>query len=208
MRHVRSGWMLRSALALGALAVVAVTAAALASGAPPAQTARVSVDLQGHGAGTVSVTVDHTPPVMCPPSCLFTVPVGTDVTFHQTAAQGSYFSEWGSPCVGSNDCEVLVGGATRIAATFQNNPVVNVGVHGSGSGIVTISAPGGPWMCPPDCSPEVPQNAKVTLTAKAASNSTFIGFTEPCAGLPENCNFSVTRPLSVWATFRTSSGGG
>ena len=128
------GRIWKGALALGALAVVAVTAVALASGAPPPQTARVSVDLQGHGLGSVSVMVDHTPPIMCPPSCLFTVPVGTDVTFHQQATAGSYFAEWGSPCVGSNDCEVLVGGATRVAATFQPDPTVTVGIQGSGSG--------------------------------------------------------------------------
>lgn len=70
---------------------------------------------------------------------------------------------------------------------------------GTGSGTVT-SAPTG-IDCGGTCSAGFPQETAVTLTATAATGSTFTGWSGDCAGTSTTCTVSMAQARTVTATF-------
>src|SRR5262249_12949769 len=76
---------------------------------------------------------------------------------------------------------------------------LTMNLAGTGSGTVT-STPAG-ISCPAACSAAFDSGTSVTLTAAAASGSTFAGWSgEGCSG-PGTCTVSMTQARSVTATF-------
>lgn len=95
-------------------------------GAPEAT---LTVTLQGPGTGTVTFAP---PTLVCPPSCVSTVPVQTEVSLTVAAAAGSVFSGF----AGSEDCQdgvVTVAATTLCTATFSLLQVVSVSVGPGGA---------------------------------------------------------------------------
>jgi hypothetical protein len=89
----------------------------------------------------------------------------------------------------------------------SSNPgtfTLSVTKAGTGSGTVT-SAPSG-INCGSTCSANYSSGASVTLTATAASGSTFAGWSGACTGTG-TCAVSMTAARSVTATFNTSGTG-
>jgi uncharacterized repeat protein (TIGR02543 family) len=74
-----------------------------------------------------------------------------------------------------------------------------LGVTRSGTGSGTVT--GGGISCGGVCSASIASGTSVTLTATAASGSTFAGWTGPCNGTASTCAFSMTGAQSVTATF-------
>jgi hypothetical protein len=73
---------------------------------------------------------------------------------------------------------------------------------GTGSGTVTSSPPG--INCGTTCSANFATGTPVTLTASAASGSTFVGWSGACSGTG-TCVVTPTTAATVTATFNTSS---
>jgi hypothetical protein len=75
---------------------------------------------------------------------------------------------------------------------------------GTGSGTVTSSPTG--VNCGSTCSANYSSGASVTLTAAAASGSTFAGWSGSCTGTG-SCVLAMTAARNVTATFNTSGTG-
>jgi endoglucanase len=76
---------------------------------------------------------------------------------------------------------------------------------GAGSGTVTSNTGG--ISCGSACSANITSGTTVTLTAAAASGSTFGGWSGACSGTATTCAVSMTAARSVGAAFNTSGGG-
>jgi aryl-phospho-beta-D-glucosidase BglC (GH1 family) len=85
-----------------------------------------------------------------------------------------------------------------------NNQTLSVTKAGAGSGAVTSSPSG--ISCGSTCVASYSNGTSVTLTAAAASGSTFGGWSGGCSGTG-TCTVSMTAARSVTATFNTNSSG-
>ena len=88
---------------------------------------------------------------------------------------------------------------TAIATAPQ--PTLSVSRSGSGSGTVSSSPAG--ISCGADCSEPYPSGTSVTLTAVAASGSTFAGWSGACTGTGA-CAVTLSVAQAVVATFNTA----
>jgi hypothetical protein len=93
----------------------------------------------------------------------------------------------------------VTGSATTvpIVPTFA----LSVTTGGTGAGSVT-SVPTG-ISCGAACAATVPQGTPMTLTATAASGSTFAGWGGACSGTAATCAWTMTTNTSVTVTFNT-----
>lgn len=96
------------------------------------------------------------------------------------------------------------GGAIGVAAETSIVPTptsyaLSVTRAGTGSGTVTSSPAG--IDCGSTCSAEYSTGTSVTLTAAAASGSTFGGWSGACSGTGATCTVSMSQAQSVTATF-------
>jgi|GEM_PF-416641 len=81
---------------------------------------------------------------------------------------------------------------------------LTVSKAGTGSGTVTSAG----ISCGPTCTASYASGTAVTLTAAAASGSTFAGWSGACTGTAATCVVSMTAGQSVGATFTASTGPG
>lgn len=113
--------------------------------------------------------------------CAASYALGTTISIQAAAEQFSVFAGWTGACVGiGNTCTLTAGDPTTLTASFNYIEVVDVNKIGDGSGTV-VSSPGG-VNCPGTCSAPFTGNTPVTLTARAASGSVFIGWSGYCKG--------------------------
>lgn len=137
----------------------------------------LTVTKGGGGAGTVTSSPGG---ISCGSDCQENYMPGTVVTLTAAAATNSTFGGWS----GDADCSdgsVTMSGARSCAATFSLDAAPSPTTHtltvsksGTGSGTVT-SAPAG-ISCGSDCQESYAAGTAVTLTATAASGSTFGGW--------------------------------
>jgi Divergent InlB B-repeat domain len=159
-------------------------------------------------AGTGSGIVTSSPAgISCGSTCSASFASGAQVTLTANPADGSTFAGWsGGGCTGTGTCVVTLNAATTVTATFNSNTngfALTVAEAGTGTGTVT-SAPAG-ISCPTTCSANFASGAQVTLTASAATGSTFAGWSGGgCTGTG-TCVVTVTAATSVTATFNSSS---
>ncbi|HLQ65404.1 MAG TPA: FG-GAP-like repeat-containing protein, partial [bacterium] len=164
------------------------------------------------GTGTGTVTSSETPPsISCGPSCATasaSYPSGTTVTLTASGASGSTFTGWsGGGCTGTGPCVVTMNGPTTVAATFTlqtTSYTLTVNKAGTGTGTVISSETPPSISCGPTCataSASYPSGTVVTLTASAASGSTFAGWTGGgCTGTGP-CTVTMNASTTVSATF-------
>src|SRR5262249_12012438 len=103
-------------------------------------------------------------------------------------------------CSGTGTCTVSMIQARTVRATFtlQQFPLTVVKA-GTGSGTVTSSPVG--LNCGSTCSAPFDFGTSVTLTANAANDSSFMGWSlEGCSGTG-TCTVSMTQARNVTATF-------
>ena len=129
------------------------------------------------------------------------------MTLTAAAATGSTFSGWsGEGCSGTGTCVVTMSAARTVTANFTlNTYTLTVNKTGAGSGTVT-SAPTG-VNCGSTCSAAFNYNQSVTLTATAATGSTFSGWSgEGCSGTG-TCVVTMSAARTVTANFTAQSSG-
>ncbi|MEW5743625.1 MAG: hypothetical protein AB1938_32235 [Myxococcota bacterium] len=151
------------------------------------------------GAGTGNVVGG---PINCGGTCMADVPAGTSVTLTATANMGSTFAGWsGCDSAMGATCTVLMNAQRSVTATFNVSTVptytLTVAKSGTGSGTVT----GGGISCGTTCSATVNQGTVVTLTAMAASGSTFSSWSGCDSTSGATCTVTMNSARTVTASF-------
>ncbi len=155
------------------------------------------------GTGDGVVTSDPAGIVNCGTTCSAELEAGTVVTLTATPDAGSSFAGWmGGGCIGTGDCVVTMNAAKSIAAVFASasQPMLLVHKAGTGNGTVT-SVPAG-IDCGITCTAGFTTGTVVTLTAAAASDSEFTGWSGACGGGSPTCTLTMDASKNVTATFR------
>jgi len=137
--------------------------------------------------------------------CSVNIPIGWLLgNLTATPASGSVFTGWSGACTGTGTCSVTMSSAKTIIANFSlPTNTLALTQTGTGSGKVT-SAPAG-INCSGTCSASFNTGTNVTLTASAASGSTFTGWSGACAGT-DTCTVTMNSTQNVTANFSPSSG--
>ncbi len=124
----------------------------------------------------------------------------TSVTLSASANTGYVFTGWqGGGCSGTGSCSIPMTAATSVTATFAT-AVYNLTVTKPGTGTGTVTGSDGLINCGYTCSANYESGKSVTLTASAASGSTFTGWSGACSGTG-SCILTMTSAQSVTANF-------
>ena len=125
----------------------------------------------------------------------------TPVTLTATPSADSTFTGWSGACTASSGaCSITMEKARSVTAHFVGPQTLTVSRSNpdKGDGTVTSSPPG--IDCLPTCKATFPLNTPVSLTATAATNSIFTGWSGGCTG-PDTCNVTMEKARSVTAHF-------
>jgi Divergent InlB B-repeat domain len=158
----------------------------------------LSTRREGAGGGAIA---SRPRGIRCGGDCLHSFPAGTDVTLTAHPERNSNFTGWGGACSGSRvTCTTAVGSATSVIAFFDpaSSFTLSVAKRGTGRGTVTSTPPG--IRCGVDCWEAYRAGTSVRLTASAAAESRFAGWTGACRGTAP-CSVTIDRVRSVTATF-------
>jgi N-acetylneuraminic acid mutarotase len=122
-------------------------------------------------------------------------------------SSGSTFAGWsGGGCSGTGTCVVTMSSDQAVTATFNTVPppqyALTVSKAGSGSG--TVSSGDGGIDCGATCSDSYASGTMVTLTATAASGSTFAGWSGAGCSGTGTCTVMMTTAQGVSAAFNPS----
>jgi endoglucanase len=164
----------------------------------------LAVTRAGTGTGTVTSSPNG---INCGTTCTANYATGTSVTLSAAAAGGSTFAGWSGACTGTGNCTVSMTQARNVTATFNSTTAsfaLTVARNGTGAGTVTSNTGG--INCGATCSANFASGASVTLSAAAATGSTFAGWSGACTGTG-NCILAMTAARAVTATFNTSGTG-
>lgn len=155
----------------------------------------VVVAKTGSGAGLVTSIPTG---IACGITCTAPFTVGTAVTLTAVADTGSTFTGWDGACTGEADCTLVINAAQQVTATFALNYALTISVTGTGLGRVTSDPPG--IVCATLCSDDFVDGTVVTLTATAADNARFVGWSGACSGT-DPCTVTMTAAQNVQAEF-------
>jgi len=156
----------------------------------------VEVGLVGNGAGVVTSTPEG---LACPGACTMLVPYNTRILLDARPTGISTFTGWGGRCTGPGVCAFTVTSDTTVMAGFAAHNDLIVMRAGNGTGTVTSSPTG--IECGSVCAQGYPLGTGVTLTAAAAADSTFVGWSDAsCPGTGE-CRIIINQAATVTATF-------
>jgi hypothetical protein len=158
----------------------------------------LDVTRAGNGGGTVTSSPVG---ILCGPDCSERFAPGTLVTLTAAPASDATFTGWsGAGCAGTGTCVVTMDAAALVTAGFALKQfVLTVGKAGNGSGTVTSSPAG--IACGADCSEAYDAHTLVTLTAAAAADSTFTGWTGGSCSGTTTCVMTMDAAASVTAGF-------
>jgi List-Bact-rpt repeat protein len=158
----------------------------------------LTVSKSGAGSGTVSSSPAG---INCGASCSTSYVIGTQVTLTATPAAGSTFTGWtGGGCAGTGTCVVTMNADTTVTAGFVvQSFALTVNRSGNGTGTVT-SAPTG-INCGATCSTSFSFGTQVTLTASAATGSTFTGWSGGSCSGTGTCVVTINAATTVTANF-------
>lgn len=160
----------------------------------------VSVTKEGVGAVTSSpLGID------CGEVCHKDFTENTFVTLTAMPPAGSVFTGWSGACSGSLPvCQLTLGAARKVVATFSPNPPANypLSVSKQGNGSVTSSPIG--IECGYDCTESLPRGSVASLTATPEARSRFAGWSGACAGTGATCQVTMSSAKNVTANFTTA----
>lgn len=173
---------------------------AKAPGGRPEHT--LTVQKLGAGPGTIT---SAPPGIDCGTDCSASYTPETTVILTASPANGSTFSGWSGACShSSTTCTVTMNSDKSVTASFGTTPPpsdhqLTVVTSGTGSGTITSSPAG--ITCGSDCTASFAEGAIITLTADAANNSTFDGWSGACNDTSTTCTVTINGNRSVTATF-------
>lgn len=157
------------------------------------------------GSGTITSAPSG---INCGDTCTANYADGSPVSLSATPAAGYVFNGWsGGNCTGTGTCTVTMDGNKSVTATFavDTSKTISIGKIGTGEG--TVTRVGGSLNCGSTCVETLTPGATVSLTATAATGSTFAGWSGgTCAGTG-SCAFTLNSNTTVNATFNATSGG-
>jgi YVTN family beta-propeller protein len=173
------------------------------------QLVTLTVAASGAGAGQITSSPAG---IKCSASshqCRAPFAAGTQITLSSSANAGSSFSGWsGGGCSGTGTCQVTVMADTNVIATFEKKittKMLSVALIGGGAGTVT-STPSG-INCGATCAASFDTGTQITLTAAAASSSTFAGWSGGGCGGIDGCTLTLSADATVTATVVANSPG-
>lgn len=145
----------------------------------------LSVVREGDGEGSVRSVPDG---IACGSTCSARFPVNQVVTLVAASQPGSVFEGWAeaaSDCAEAPTCTVDLSADVRVAARFALRQVpLAVSLGGDGSG--AVRSEDGAIDCradnPEGCSAVVPATVPLTLSASAAGDAVFAGWSGDCDG--------------------------
>jgi subtilisin family serine protease len=140
---------------------------------------------------------------------------GTNVTLTATPATGSAFTGWSGACTGTaTTCTLAMTAARSVTANFTPATAsfgltINAAKGTSTASGSVSSAPAGLTCATPTvagqtqttCARNFTSGTAVTLTAAAASGSTFTGWSGACTGTATTCTVTMSAARTVTATF-------
>jgi len=174
------------------------TGSGSSNGSPSPTNFQLSVQSSGVGQGMISSSPSG---INCGQTCSATFSSGTQVALTASPMANSFFAGWSGACSGSGVCNVTLMQNTSVKATFSASPVLAVTLAGTGKGSVSSSPTG--IDCGSTCSAEFNPGTEVTLTASAATNSSFVGWTGACTGGSTTCTVTLSASQQVTAMFNT-----
>jgi len=175
---------------LGIAAYLAITLSGCGGGVPESapKPTDFSLTVSSSGSGTVSSTPAG---INCGTTCSASFAAGSSVTLTATPAAGDSFSGWSGACSGAGKCTVVLNADTAVGAAFSAPGTVTVSAVGPGTGTVTSNPAG--INCGQSCSGTFPSGTSVTLTATAAANSSFAGWSGACTGTAACFAYRISR---------------
>lgn len=160
------------------------------SNVAPGTTYTATATTNGTGAIPYSLAADP-----APPSGMTIAPNGK-VTFSVPATGLTQFAY---KVVAFNAAGRASTSTVTVTVGTSATETLTVGESGDGAGTVTSSPAG--ISCGATCSHAYAQGTAVTLTATAASGSTFAGWSGDCAGTAPTCRLTMSAAHSATATF-------
>ena len=162
----------------------------------PTGSVQLSVKAAGAGAGTVS---SNPAGIDCGQACTASFSSGSQVALTASPTANSFFAGWSGACSGTGVCNVTLMQNISVMASFSTSPVLTVALGGTGTGGVTSNPSG--INCGQTCSASFDPNTLVTLTATAAANSSFAGWTGGSCGSGPTCVVTLSASEKVTAIF-------
>lgn len=144
--------------------------------------------------------------ITCGADCSEAYANGASVVLTATPDTGYRLARWsGCTSVNANTCTVSMTASKRVKVTFNAVFTLSVGKTGSGGGAVT-SVPAG-IKCGATCTASYDENTVVTLQAKPASSSFFMGWLGACSGT-DPCTVTMDSAKNVTALFSLTANKG
>lgn len=139
--------------------------------------------------------------IACGSDCTEFYAYGTLVTISANADSSSTFAGWIGACSDNQPaCTITVDAAKSVTAIFiLNQYALTLNKSGGGAGKV-VSSPGG-IDCGNACSASYPHGTALTLTATAATGSTFAGWQGACSNAVNTCLISMDAAKAATALF-------
>ena len=151
----------------------------------------------GAGTGTVSSSPSG---ISCGGACTASFTANSVVTLTAAADAGFAFTGWSGACSGTGTCSVTMSAAQSVTAVFSVPPQYQLTLYKSGSGTGAVSSSPSGINCGAACYTFFTANTVVTLSAAAATGSTFAGWSGACSGTGQ-CVVTMSAAQSVTATF-------
>jgi phospholipase C len=168
------------------------------SGSGSSSAFQLSVQASGVGQGMIN---SNPAGINCGQTCSANFSSGSVITLTASPTANSFFAGWSGACSGTGVCNVTLTQNTSVKAEFSASPVLAVTLSGTGQGSVSSSPAG--IVCGSTCKADFDPGTQVTLTATAAANSTFAGWTGACTGGSPSCMVTLSASEQVTAIFNT-----